>query len=176
MTNFEGKPPLGPGPRLASQCWFGVSTEVTGDQEISRSAISIFGTARCRYDGSKYLNTWDPQGSIAPDLARSMEFESTAVVKTATATRKESRRPSPPPMTTATPRQTAGSEALQSYDVVAAVPCCQKSFEMLCKASDVDVISLPAGQRLPFTINKKNVSARSVLRVSGHGVTAAVAP
>lgn len=54
--------------------------------------------------------------------------------------------------------QTAGSEALQSYDIVAAVPCCQRSFEVLCKDSDVDVISLPSGKRLPFTINKKNVS------------------
>eukprot|EP00752_Nemacystus_decipiens_P017817 g15974.t1 len=51
---------------------------------------------------------------------------------------------------------TAGSEALQSYDIVAAVPCCQRSFEVVCKDSDVDVISLPSGKRLPFTINKKN--------------------
>ncbi|CAM9593600.1 unnamed protein product [Ectocarpus sp. 12 AP-2014] len=54
---------------------------------------------------------------------------------------------------------TAGSEALQSYDVVAAVPCCQRSFEVLCKDSDVDVISLPSGKRLPFNINKKNTDA-----------------
>ncbi|CAM9131722.1 unnamed protein product [Hapterophycus canaliculatus] len=54
---------------------------------------------------------------------------------------------------------TSGSEALQSYDVVAAVPCCQKSFELLCKASDIDIISLPSGQRLPFNINKKNADA-----------------
>eukprot|EP00903_Cladosiphon_okamuranus_P018711 g17224.t1 len=54
---------------------------------------------------------------------------------------------------------TAGSEALQSYDIVAAVPCCQRSFEVLCKDSDVDVISLPSGKRLPFTITKKNADA-----------------
>ena len=56
--------------------------------------------------------------------------------------------------------QTAGSEALQSYDVVAAVPCCQRSFEVLCKDSDVDIVSLPSGRRLPFTITKKNVGLR----------------
>lgn len=53
--------------------------------------------------------------------------------------------------------QNAGSDALQTYDVVAAVPCCQRSFELLSKDSDVDIISLPSGNRLPFTLNKKLV-------------------
>lgn len=54
--------------------------------------------------------------------------------------------------------QTAGSDVLKAYDIVAAVPCCQRSFEVLCRESDVDLISLPSGKRLPFTVNKKNVS------------------
>lgn len=53
----------------------------------------------------------------------------------------------------------AGSDALQTYDVVAAVPCCQRSFELLSKDSDVDIISLPSGNRLPFTLNKKLTDA-----------------
>ncbi|CAN0460889.1 unnamed protein product, partial [Scytosiphon promiscuus] len=53
---------------------------------------------------------------------------------------------------------TAGSTVLQAYDIVAAVPCCQRSFELLCSEGDVDVISLPSGKRLPFTVNKKAVS------------------
>ena len=61
--------------------------------------------------------------------------------------------------------QTAGSEALQSYDIVAAVPCCQRSFEVLCKDSDVDVISLPSGKRLPFNVTKKNVGRFPVSRL-----------
>lgn len=66
--------------------------------------------------------------------------------------------------------QTAGSEGLQSYDVVAAVPCCQRSFEVLCKDSDVDVISLPSGKRLPFNITKKNVRSVGSCRCAAPAV------
>ena len=54
-------------------------------------------------------------------------------------------------------RQTAGSDGLQTYDIVAAVPCCQRSFELLCRHSDVDIISMPLRKRLPFTLVKKMV-------------------
>lgn len=42
------------------------------------------------------------------------------------------------------------------------MPCCPRSFEVLCKDSDVDIISLPSGKRLPFNISKKNVGGAIV--------------
>ena len=52
------------------------------------------------------------------------------------------------------------SEALQSYDIVAAQPSSAPAFTALCENPAIDIISLQHGNgRLPFFITRKQTSA-----------------
>ncbi|CAM9817146.1 unnamed protein product [Discosporangium mesarthrocarpum] len=52
-----------------------------------------------------------------------------------------------------------GSQSLLSYDIVAAQPCCQRTFEHLCKEGEADIICLTQASRLPFNVSKRMVDA-----------------
>ncbi|CAM9134960.1 unnamed protein product [Choristocarpus tenellus] len=56
-------------------------------------------------------------------------------------------------------QMTPGSDALLSYDVVAAQPCCQQTLEHLCQEGEADIICFPQAERLPFHVNKPLVDA-----------------
>ena len=51
------------------------------------------------------------------------------------------------------------NELLKAFDIVAVVPGSEQILEAACKSGCVDVISLPAGSKLPFFIRKPHVCA-----------------
>ena len=55
------------------------------------------------------------------------------------------------------PRMSVPQKVLNAFDIVAVVPETDDAFRAACASSDVDLISVACGARLPFAVARKDV-------------------
>ena len=58
---------------------------------------------------------------------------------------------------------TASNDAIRPFDIVSASPGTASTFAYLCKTADIDIIALDFTHKIPFPINKKQVTVLTLI-------------